>query len=272
MGILNLTPDSFYDGGRYTSESAAAARIDGLIAEGADIIDIGGESTRPRSEPVPASEQIARIHFAVSYAVARGSVLVSVDTTQPAVAEHALELGAHFVNDVSCLADADLARVAARFGASLVLMHARGSMSAMQGYSAYPDSGYADVVEDVRREWRAARDRAITAGLSRDQVLFDPGIGYNKGARHSFELLARLAEFQNEGVPIVVGPSRKSFIASLDGTSNEDRLGGTIAACLSSVARGAAVLRVHDVKEVKQALAVSQRVTDLANGTVSLGA
>jgi dihydropteroate synthase len=208
----------------------------------------------------------------VKYAVERGGVLVSVDTTQPEVAQHALELGAHLVNDVSCLADSNLARVAARFGASLVIMHARGPMSAMAGYSAYPDAGYADVVEDVKREWRAARDRALAAGLPADRVLFDPGIGYNKSARHSFELLARLAEFRSEGALVVVGPSRKSFIASVDGAKNADRLGGTIAACLSSVARGAAVLRVHDVREVKQALAVSQRVSDLSSERPAIGA
>ncbi|HMJ15321.1 MAG TPA: dihydropteroate synthase, partial [Polyangiaceae bacterium] len=124
MGIVNATPDSFYDGGRHTG-AAAAAHIDDLIAEGADIIDIGGESTRPRSVPVPASEQIARIDAALRHAVARGTVLVSVDTTDPAVAEHALRLGAHIVNDVSCLANADLAKVTAAFDASLIVMHAR---------------------------------------------------------------------------------------------------------------------------------------------------
>jgi dihydropteroate synthase len=272
MGILNLTPDSFYDGGRYTSETASAARIDALVAEGADIVDIGGESTRPGSKPVSPSEQIARIRFAVKYAVERGGILVSVDTTQAEVAEHALELGAHLVNDVSCLTDPNLARVTAKFGASLVIMHARGSMNTMAGYSAYPEAGYGDVVEDVKCEWRAARDRALAEGLSQGRLLFDPGIGYNKSARHSFELLARLAEFRTEDVPIVVGPSRKSFIGSLDGTGNVDRLGGTIAACLASVLRGAAVLRVHDVREVKQALAVSQRVTDLSNGRPAIGA
>jgi dihydropteroate synthase len=162
---------------------------------------------------------------------------------------------------VSCLADLDLARVAARFGAGLLLMHTRGSFGSMRGFSEYPDDAYVDVVADVRREWCAARDRAVAAGVPRENVWFDPGIGFGKNARQSFELLRRLGELRDLGVPIVVGASRKSFIRAVDDVGPEERLGGTIAACLWCAAQGARVLRVHDVRAVRQALSVAERLT-----------
>lgn len=257
MGVLNVTPDSFFDGGRYASPESARAQVDRLIAEGADILDIGAESSRPGAEPVPAAEQIDRLDASLRHAVSRGAV-VSIDTTSPEVAERALALGARMVNDVSCLADPELASVTARAGATLVLMHARGPMSAQRGFSQYPDAGYADVTREVRAEWRSARDRAVNAGLAPEDVWLDPGLGFAKNARQSFELLARLDELAEEGVPVVVGPSRKSFIAAVDGAPAEERLGGTIAACLLAAERGARVLRVHDVRAVRQAFGVAR--------------
>ncbi len=259
MGVLNLTPDSFYDGGRFLGDAPARAQVDALLEAGADCLDIGGESTRPGAARVSAHEQITRIESAVRYAVGRGA-LVSIDTTEPEVATRMLELGAHLVNDVSCLANPELAAVCARFDASLILMHSRGSMTDMRGFSQYPDSAYADVVADVAKEWRAARERAVSAGLDRERVFFDPGIGFAKNASQSFELLRGLARFVGEGVPIVVGASRKSFIAQVDPVPASDRLGGTIAACLLAVERGATVLRVHDVHAVAQALAVARAI------------
>jgi dihydropteroate synthase len=261
MGVVNATPDSFYADGRSENEADARQRIDRLCEEGAQIADIGGESSRPGANPVPAVEQIARIEGAVAYAVASGKLLVSVDTTQPAVAERMLENGAVLVNDVSCLADIDLARVAAKRGAGLVLMHTRGDLGSMTGFSEYPDDAYVDVVADVRREWCAARDRAVAAGVPREHVWFDPGIGFGKNARQSFELLRRLGELRDLGVPMVVGVSRKSFIRAVDDVGPEDRLGGTIAACLWCAAQGARVLRVHDVRAVKQALSVTRQLS-----------
>jgi len=258
MGVLNVTPDSFYDGGRYASEAAQRAQIDRMLAEGASIIDIGAESSRPGAELVPAAVQLDRMDAALRHAVARGAV-TSVDTTSPEVAARALELGARIVNDVSCLADAELARVTARAGATLLVMHARGPMSLQAGFSKYPDDGYGDVVADVRAEWLAARDRAVAAGVPPENVWLDPGLGFAKNARQSFELLARLAELVADGAPVVVGASRKSFIASLDGSGPADRLGGSIAAGLLAVERGAAVLRVHDVLAQRQALDVTRR-------------
>jgi dihydropteroate synthase len=257
MGVLNVTPDSFFDGGRYIEAEAARQRIDRLLAEGAAIVDVGAESSRPGAAPIAAGAQIDRLSAALSYAVSRGA-MVSIDTTSAEVADHALAAGARIVNDVSCLADAALADVAARRGATLVLMHARGSLGVMKGFSDYPDAGYGDVVLDVLSEWRKARDRATARGLPPADVWLDPGIGFAKNARQSFELLGRLGELASEGVPVVVGPSRKSFIAAVDGAVADERLGGTIAACLLAAERGARVLRVHDVAAVGQALGVAR--------------
>jgi dihydropteroate synthase len=262
MGVLNVTPDSFYDGGRYLEPAAAGDRVAELVAEGAAIVDIGGESSRPGSEPVPALEQIRRLEPAVRCALALGSALVSIDTTLPEVADRMLSLGAHIVNDVSCLSDPELARVTARHQAVLIVMHSRGPMSKMEGFSRYPEHGYGDVVLEARAEWRAARTRALEAGMPERDVWLDPGIGFAKNARQSLEILGRLAEFGNEGVPVVVGPSRKSFIAAVDAAPAEQRLGGTIAACLIAAERGAKVLRVHDLQAVRQALAVARAAND----------
>jgi dihydropteroate synthase len=255
MGVLNVTPDSFFDGGQFDDPHAAARRIDQLVEQGADLIDIGAESTRPGAAAVPPSEQIARLEPALRHAL-QTSVLVSVDTQSPIVARHVLGLGAHLINDVSCLADEDLARACAEHQAPLVIMHARGPAASMAGFSLYPDDGYADVVEDVRREWRSAKERAVRAGMSASDIYFDPGLGFAKNARQSFALLAGLARFRSEGL-IVVGPSRKSFIASLDGAPPDERLGGSVAAALLAAARGASIVRVHDVREVRQALRVA---------------
>src|SRR5262245_42711708 len=165
MGVLNVTPDSFFDGGRYVEAEASRQRVDRLLAEGAAIIDIGAESSRPGASAIPAAAQLDRLAPALKYAVSRGA-MVSIDTTNAEVADEALRLGARLVNDVSCLSDAELAAAAARHGATLVLMHARGALGAMKGFSDYPDAGYGDVVNDVRTEWRAARERATARGLA----------------------------------------------------------------------------------------------------------
>jgi dihydropteroate synthase len=164
------------------------------------------------------------------------------------------------VNDVSCLADPELARVTARHDQTLIVMHTRGDLGSMSGFSEYPDDAYDDVVADVKREWCQARDRAVAAGMARDKVWFDPGIGFAKNARQSLELLRRLGEFGDLGVPLVLGASRKSFIRAVDDVPPAERLGGTIAACLHGAARGAGVLRVHDVRAVRQALAMMERL------------
>jgi dihydropteroate synthase len=262
MGVLNVTPDSFSDGGLYLDGPSAKRRVDELLSAGADIVDIGGESTRPGAPAVPPGEQITRIEQALVYAARERRALVSVDTASPEVAAYALSHGAAIVNDVSCLADDELARVVADRDASLVLMHARGSMTEMRGFSDAPGDAYGDVVDDVTREWTRSRDRAVRAGLDAREIVFDPGLGYMKNAAHSVELLRRLGEFRSLGAPILVGPSRKSFIAktaSFD-AAPADRLGGTIASCLAAVDRGAAILRVHDVLAVRQGLELHRAI------------
>jgi dihydropteroate synthase len=253
MGILNVTPDSFYDGGVHASAEASCARADQLLEQGADILDIGGESTRPGAPTIPADTQIERISPALRHAVARGAC-VSVDTRDPAVARFALSQGAELLNDVSCLADSRLARVVAEHEATLILMHSRQPMSEMRGYSKYPENGYQNLVEEVRQEWIQARKRAIDQGVAPGNVWFDPGLGFNKSAVHSLTLLARLSEFTDLEAPIVLGASRKSFISSLDNTPPQRRLGGSIAACITALNQGANVMRVHDVEETRQAL------------------
>ncbi len=261
FGVLNATPDSFSDGGLYMDAGAAKQKVDDLLAAGADVIDIGGESTRPGAMPVAPSEQIARIEHALVYAVRERRAVVSVDTTSPEVARFALAEGASIVNDVSCLADEALARAVAEAKGSLVLMHARGAMANMRGFSDAPGNAYDDVVADVRHEWSLARDRAERQGLERSEIVFDPGLGFMKNALHSIELLARLGEFASLDAPVLAGPSRKSFIAKAAGEAEPaDRLGGTIASCLAAVARGASMLRVHDVFAVRQALTIHRAI------------
>lgn len=265
MGVCNVTPDSFSDGGRYLGTEAARRQIDRLIDEGAGVIDIGGESTRPGAKPVSDDDQLRRVLPALEHAISRGAV-VSVDTQSALVADAALTAGAHAVNDVSCLRDEALADIVARHQAAYVLMHARGTQEEMAGFSRYPDDAYADVVSDVVREWSAAAHRAVARGVSRGALVMDPGFGFAKNVRHSAELLARLAEVVRQvDVPVLIGVSRKSFLtlASEPGpgpalgdrkVAPADRLGASIAGALHGVRAGARVVRVHDVRATRQAL------------------
>ncbi|HEU4406633.1 MAG TPA: dihydropteroate synthase [Polyangiaceae bacterium] len=258
MGVLNVTPDSFSDGGRYEGEGAWRARADELVAEGADLIDVGGESTRPGSSPVDAAEQCRRVLGPVRYVARELGAVASIDTTLPEVAERALGEGAGLVNDVSCLADAGLARAAARAGAWLLVMHSRGAMGSMRGFSEYPAAGYGDVVAEVRAELGRALGRAREAGLPEGRAMVDPGLGFHKSAEQSYALLRGLPALAGLGAPVAVGASRKSFLARDVGAPPGARLGGTIAACLYAARRGAELVRVHDVLALRQALAVER--------------
>ena len=270
MGICNVTPDSFSDGGQFADYAAATARVDALLAEGADIIDLGAESTRPGAKPVPAKEQLARVLEVVRYAASRACV--SIDTTSPEVAAACLDAGACLVNDVSLLADDDLAKVVAASGAALALMHARGPMEKMRGFSHYPDEGYGDVVKDVVAEWSAAAERARAAGVAPDALLMDPGLGFAKNARQSAELLRRTAELVAAvPVPVLVGASRKSFLTTLGhggdaaAPAPAARLGASLAAALFAANAGASVLRVHDVLATAQLLDASRALAAKAD-------
>ncbi|HVJ94370.1 MAG TPA: dihydropteroate synthase [Labilithrix sp.] len=262
MGICNVTPDSFSDGGHFLDPKAACARVDELIASGADIIDIGGESTRPGSKPVPAREQLERVLPAIRHAAARGAC-ISIDTTSAEVAAACLDEGAHAVNDVSLLRDEVIAKVVAGSGACLVLSHARAPQEAMSGYGGWPLGAYDDVVLDVAREWERAAARANELGVPRDALVMDPGLGFSKASRHSFELLRRARELvaeiaKNGEVFVLYGASRKSFLTLVDPPSAPSapaaRDGASIAAALHAVRAGVHILRVHDVHATRQAI------------------
>ncbi len=253
LGVCNVTPDSFSDGGEHVSLRDACAFVDQLASEGADMIDIGGESTRPGAQPVAPGEQLARVLEVVRYASRR--VPVSIDTTSAVVADACLEAGACAVNDVSCARDPDLARAAARHRAAYFLMHARGSQADMVDYSTYPDDAYGDVVIDVLGEWSEAASHVREAGVT--QLVMDPGLGFMKNARQSVELLRRTSELASAAsVPLLVGASRKSFLKHLTGddAGPKDRTGASLVASLYAAKHGARMLRVHDVRATRQAL------------------
>jgi dihydropteroate synthase len=245
MGIVNVTPDSFSDGGRYLDPGAAVARCHELLAEGADLVDLGGESTRPGSPDVPADEQWRRLEPVLTRLRAeRPGATLSVDTRNAEVARRALGAGARAVNDVSALSDPGMAPAVATAGAGLVLMHMRGTPATMQR-----DTVYADVVAEVRDFLRDAMARAAAAGVSADVIALDPGIGFGKSAAGSLELLARLPELAALGRPILVGASRKSFLALLTGDEGppQDRVPASLAAAAIATFEGAHILRVHDI-------------------------
>jgi dihydropteroate synthase len=255
MGILNVTPDSFSDGGRFFGVEEAVRRAREMAAEGADLVDLGGESTRPGSAEVPAEEEAARVVPVIrALREALPALPLSVDTRKADVAREALAAGAAVVNDVSGLADAGMADAVAPSGAGLVLMHMRGTPVTMQGLT-----DYADVVDDVAAELAASLARADAAGIARDRVVLDPGIGFAKTAEQNLELIASLRRLEARlGRPVLLGASRKAFIgALLGGIPAAERDAGTVGACVAGLARGARLFRVHDVRSARQALDVA---------------
>jgi dihydropteroate synthase len=253
MGVVNVTPDSFSDGGLYLDADAAVAHGLELAAEGADILDVGGESTRPGAEPVDLREEAERVVPVVERLAAAGR-RISIDTTKLEVARAALDAGAAIVNDVAAFRFApELAGLVAERGAGCVLMHMRGEPRTMQH-----DPRYDDVVSDVRAFLEERLAFAVAEGVPEERVWLDPGIGFGKSVEHNLELLRRLDEIVAIGRPVVVGTSRKSFLGKLTGGRAEDeRLPGTIATNVLALERGARVFRVHDVAPVADALAVA---------------
>ncbi len=249
MGVLNITPDSFSDGGRFLERDAALRRLEELREQGADIIDIGGESTRPGAVPVSADEELRRVMPAVEAGVELG-VPISIDTTKSAVARAALDAGAEIVNDVSGLRlDRGVADLAAECGAGLALMHMRGEPRTMQ-----EDIDYDDLFGEIEAELRDSVQRALDAGCSPEQLVVDPGIGFGKTAEQNLVLIARLERLAALGCPVLIGPSRKSFIGKILGLPVQERVEATIAACVIALLGGARIFRVHDVAEVRRAL------------------
>jgi dihydropteroate synthase len=257
MGVLNITPDSFSDGGRYFDTGAAIARLERLQWEGADIIDLGGESTRPGSLPVDEDEELRRVLPVIDAAAKAVDAAISIDTTKATVARAALEAGAEIVNDISGLRfDRELGRVAAESGAGLVLMHIRGKPRTMQ-----QDIHYDDLVDDIRSELKCSVDWALDAGCEADQLVVDPGIGFGKTAEQNLVLIDEIGRFSQLGYPVLVGPSRKSFIGKTLGLEVEDRLEATLAACVIALLRGARIFRVHDVLPARRALDMAEAIT-----------
>lgn len=250
VGILNVTPDSFSDGGRYLSPDAAISRAEEMVGEGADVLDIGGESTRPGASDVSEAEERARVLPVLEAVARRLDVPVSIDTTKAGVARAALDAGASIVNDISGLRfDPELADLAAERGAGLVLMHIRGQPRTMQ-----ENIHYDDLLGEITGELRESIEAARSRGCRPEQLVVDPGIGFGKTAEHNLILLNHLDRLSELGRPVMVGPSRKSFIGKVLGLEVEERLEGTIAACVLALARGAKVFRVHDVGQVRRAL------------------
>ncbi len=247
MGILNVTPDSFSDGGKFTSVESAITHAKQMIEEGADIIDVGGESTRPGSEPVSVEEELARV-IPVINELLKLDTTISIDTTKPDVAEACLKRGVHMLNDVTGLRNPQMVQVAAKYNVPVVIMHMLGEPKTMQD-----DIHYDDVVVEIKCYLQIQATKAKQAGIS--QIILDPGIGFGKTVEHNYEIIRRLAEFTELGYPILIGPSRKSFL----GGNVEDRLPGTIAAVTACILNGASIVRVHDVKECAQAVKIAQK-------------
>jgi dihydropteroate synthase len=254
MGVLNVTPDSFSDGGRYLDPAAAVEHGRELVGEGADILDVGGESTRPGAEPVPAEEELRRVVPVIMALVAGGTrAQISVDTFKREVAEAALDAGATYVNDVTAFrSDPELAGLVADRRVDCCLMHMRGEPRTMQEHPVYDD-----VVSDVKAFLEERLAAAVAAGIAEERIQLDPGIGFGKTVAHNLELLRRLDEIVALGRPVVVGTSRKSFLGRITGREVDDRLPGTIATNVLALAKGASVFRVHDVAPLRDALAVA---------------
>jgi len=260
MGILNVTPDSFSDGGRHDAPGAALAHAERLIAEGADLIDVGGESTRPGAAPVEAAVEIGRVVPVIAELSRRRTDLVlSVDTSKVAVARAALDAGAIVVNDVSAGRESGMLSLVAERGAGIVLMHMRGEPRTMQA-----DTAYTDVVAEVHAFLVERAAAAVAAGIAPARVILDPGIGFGKGAAENLRLLGALADLAALGHPVAVGASRKSFIGALTGAAVGDRLAGSLAAVAGAAGRPGVMVRVHDVAATVQFLTVLAAVRSAA--------
>jgi len=264
MGVLNITPDSFSDGGLWLNAEAATHHAMAMFEAGADVVDIGAESTRPGggvygdgADPVSAQEEADRLLPVLAMVRAETESLISVDTRKGVIARQALEAGADLLNDISGLEDASLAEAAAESGCPVILMHSRGTLDTMQSQIHFED-----VVQDVTDDLGASIERASTSGLPLGQIILDPGIGFGKTPAHNFRLLRELDELGTMGRPILVGASRKSFLGSVTGAAPNQRLPESLAAAAWATAGGSALLRVHDVAETVAFLRIWETIRD----------
>jgi dihydropteroate synthase len=255
MGVVNLTPDSFSDGGRFPDPLSALAHARALMTEGADLLDLGAESTRPGAEPVPAAEQWRRLEPVLRPLAAEGTACLSVDTASAEVAARALEAGAHVINDVRALADPDMAAAVARSGAGLVLMHMLETPATMQH-----DPHYDDAAREIAAFLAERCRHAEAAGVASEAIAVDPGIGFGKTLRHNLELLARLPEIAALGRPVLVGVSRKRFLGALLDLPVDERLEGGLAAHALAAFLGASIVRTHDVRVTVRAVKVARAI------------
>jgi dihydropteroate synthase len=262
MGIVNVTPDSFYDGGKYFDTASAKEHAGRLCDEGADIIDIGGESSRPGAKRISEQEEIDRVCPVIEFAARNFDTVVSVDTCRAGVAAAALGAGATIINDISALVlDDEMAPLAARTGASVVLMHMKGTPETMQDNPVY-----GDVVAEVAASLDERAGYAVSAGIERDRIILDPGIGFGKTMEHNYVILRNLGRFKRSGFPLLVGLSRKSLIGRLY-DDESDRLPATIALNVAAVMAGADIIRVHDVREHRLAMEAITRLLRVPDGS-----
>ena len=261
MGVVNVTPDSFFNGGQYLETRTALDHCIRLAADGADILDVGGESTRPGAPEVPADEEVRRVVPVIEAAAARLDIPVSVDTRKPEVARAALGAGATMLNDVTAGADGGMLELAAERGVPIVLMHMQGTPRTMQD-----DPHYDDVVTEIAAFLAARLEAAVAAGVPVEHIVLDPGIGFGKSVEHNFEIIKRLGELHRLGCPVLVGPSRKSFIGRTLGVEVDERLMGTAAAVAACVLGGAHIVRVHDVAEMRQVCDILDAVRAAGSG------
>lgn len=257
MGILNTTPDSFFDGGRYDSYESAVERAGKIIDEGADIIDIGGQSSRPESKPIDSGEELKRTIPLIKYIHDNHNVLISIDTCRSEVAERAVSAGAHIINDISAFTmdESSMVQVASKSGATVVLMHMKGNPEDMQD-----DPQYSDVVDEVYEYLGRRASYAVKSGVSADKIIIDPGIGFGKTLEHNLAILNKIREFSSMGFPVLVGASRKSFIGKILDLTAEERLEGSIAAAVWVIVNGASILRVHDVAATARAVKTAHSI------------
>ena len=256
MGILNVTPDSFYDGGRYLDPEKAVQKAIGIAGEGADILDIGGESTRPGAEPVSVKEELSRVIPVIQKLQKRIGIPISIDTRKAVVAEAAIQAGAQLINDVGGLKDdPDMAKIAAKYQVPVVIMHKKGSPKDMQ-----VSPKYHDVIQEIHDFMDASIRSAEDEGISKKKIILDPGIGFGKTAEDNYSILRKLSFLQDLGCPVLVGVSRKSFIGNVLNVKEEKRLLGTAAAVAISVFLGAHIVRVHDVREMVEVVRIADRM------------